>query len=95
MSISKKPRASRLREHGELQREVINKNKKNTCTYPTTCAAKGLCYTVQSSRLSLLLDHGRALEGEDGHLHKKGGSRMGEWGEPLREIANEKKKIPT
>jgi hypothetical protein len=42
----------------------------------------------------LSLDCGRALEGEDGHLCKKGGSRMGEQGELLREIANEKKKIP-
>jgi len=40
------------------------------------------------------LDHGRALEGEDGHLRKEGGLRMGEQDKPLREIANEKKKIP-
>jgi hypothetical protein len=94
MSIGKKPWASRLRECGELQREVINKNKKNTCIYPTTCAAKGLCHAVQSLQPSLSLDHGRALEGEDGHLHKEEGSRMEEQGELLREIANEKKKIP-
>jgi hypothetical protein len=95
MSVGKKPRASRLGERGELRRKVINENKKNTRTYPTTRVAEGLRRAVQSSQLSLSLDRGRALEGEDGHLCKEGGSRMGEQGEPLREIANEKKKIPT
>jgi len=85
---------SRLGERGELQRKVMNEKKKTTCTYPSSRAAEGL-HAVQSSWPSLLLDHGWALEGEDGHLHQQGGSRMGECGELLSEIANEKRKIPS
>src|SRR5216683_269358 len=68
--------------------------KKNYSYVPRSYAAKGL-HAVQSSWPSLLLDHGWALEGEDGHLCQQGGLRMGEHSELLSEIANEKRKIPS
>ena len=69
--------------------------QKNNCTYPSSCVAKGLCCAVQLLQPLLLLDRGGALEREDRHLHQQGGSRIGEHGLPLNEIANEKKRYCT
>jgi hypothetical protein len=90
------PSARRLeaRRARGAAKEGYKREKKNTRTYPSSRTAEGL-RPVQSSRLSLSLDHGWALKGGDGHLRQQGGSRMGERGELLSEIANEKRKIPS
>ena len=66
--------------------------EKKNLQVSSSCAAEGLRHAVQLSQPSLSLDHGWALEGEDRHLRQQGGLRIGEHGEPLSEIANEKKR---
>jgi hypothetical protein len=68
------------------------KQEKKNSQVPSLCVAEGLCCAVQSLWPSLSLDHGWALKGEDGHLCQEGGLRIGERGELLSEIANEKKR---
>ena len=89
------PSARRLeaRRAWGAAKEGYKREKENYSYVPRSRVAEGL-RAVQSLRPSLLLDHGWALEGEDGHLRQQGGSRMGEHGELLSEIANEKRKIP-
>jgi len=75
-SVSKEAPGSRLGEHGELRRNVINEKKKTTCADPSSRAAEGLHSTVQLLRPSLSLDrrchfpwiHRRELGPEHFHL---------------------------
>ena len=46
-------------------------------TYPSSHVAEGLHHAVPSSQPSLSLDHGWALEGEDGHPCQQGGLLLG------------------